>query len=355
MKILLVTTHTYLPDRYGGSESSTHDLCITLIEHGDSVAVLCRSNVSHDSQGARVDVDSSTADIVETDLQLGYPVFRALHPVRSIKWAVETWSPDVAVVQSGKQVPCAEELGSCGMPTVVCIRDARFSHIGGVPSHASGRLFLANSRFTAEAVLNTFGILCEVIPPMVVPSRYTCNPVGEYLTFINPIPLKGYDTALAIARSRCDIPMLMVESWPLTDEYRASIVASTEKLPNVTLHRGTMDMREIYSRTKVLLVPSVWAEAWGRVVSESQLSGIPSLASDIGGLPESVGPGGILVNPDQPLTTWLTALDRIWNFPDTYRELSQRAKVFSQRPAIHPDNLVTNFRNALERCRRSAL
>src|SRR3546814_9881685 len=43
------------------------------------------------------------------------------------------------------------------------------------------------------------------------------------------------------------------------------------------------DMREVYRRTHTLLVPSQWEEAWGRVATEAQFSGIPVLASDRGG------------------------------------------------------------------------
>ncbi len=56
----------------------------------------------------------------------------------------------------------------------------------------------------------------------------------------------------------------------------------------------TMDTRSVYAATRVLLVPSQWkAETWGRVASEAQFSGIPVLASDVGGSPEAVAPGGV--------------------------------------------------------------
>src|SRR5262249_21620774 len=62
------------------------------------------------------------------------------------------------------------------------------------------------------------------------------------------------------------------------------------------LRERTDDMRTVYCDTRILLVPSQWEdETWGRVVSEAQLSGIPVITSDRGGLPESVGPGGIVL------------------------------------------------------------
>jgi glycosyltransferase involved in cell wall biosynthesis len=58
------------------------------------------------------------------------------------------------------------------------------------------------------------------------------------------------------------------------------------------------------------LVPSRWKESWGRVVSEAQISGIPVLASDHGGLPESVGEGGFLLPPDE-VDAWSACLKKV--------------------------------------------
>ena len=67
-------------------------------------------------------------------------------------------------------------------------------------------------------------------------------------------------------------------------------------------------MRTIYADTRVLLAPSQWEEGWGRVVTEAQFSGIPAVASRVGGLPESVGSGGILIDPAAPIERWADAL-----------------------------------------------
>ena len=61
-------------------------------------------------------------------------------------------------------------------------------------------------------------------------------------------------------------------------------------LPNVTLHPSYPDMRAGQHSLK-LLVPSIYEETYGRVVTQAQVNGIPALASSRGGLPESVGEG----------------------------------------------------------------
>lgn len=46
-------------------------------------------------------------------------------------------------------------------------------------------------------------------------------------------------------------------------------------------------MESLWDTTKVLLVPSLWCEAWGLVVIEAQIRGIPVISSDAGAIPEA--------------------------------------------------------------------
>ena len=67
------------------------------------------------------------------------------------------------------------------------------------------------------------------------------------------------------------------------------------KVPNVEIIGATADMAgEVYARTKVMLIPSK-AETWCRVGVEAALCGIPSIASDIPALRESLGTAGTFV------------------------------------------------------------
>ena len=84
----------------------------------------------------------------------------------------------------------------------------------------------------------------------------------------------------------------------------------------------------------MLLVPSLWEETWGRVVSEAQFSGIPVLASDSGGLPESVGPGGVLLRRDDPAELWADHLRRIWGDTADYREMREATLIHAGRPEL---------------------
>jgi glycosyltransferase involved in cell wall biosynthesis len=106
-------------------------------------------------------------------------------------------------------------------------------------------------------------------------------------------------------------------------------------------------MRDVYRHAKVVLVPSRWAEAWGRVVSEAQVSAIPALASGIGGLPESVGEGGILVDPHAALDEWERGLARLWDDEAEYARLAELARQHSRRPDFRPEVLASRLGTTL--------
>jgi glycosyltransferase involved in cell wall biosynthesis len=54
---------------------------------------------------------------------------------------------------------------------------------------------------------------------------------------------------------------------------------------------GWVDTAEFFSRMDVLVVPSLWPEPFGRVVTEAASAGVPVLVSRRGGLLEAAGVG----------------------------------------------------------------
>jgi amino acid adenylation domain-containing protein len=106
---------------------------------------------------------------------------------------------------------------------------------------------------------------------------------GGAVTLINPCAVKGIAIFLELARRCPGLPFLAVPTWGTTAEDLAALAA----LPNVRVRPPSPDIDEIFRETRVLLVPSVWGEAFGQVAVEAMLRGIPVLASDVGGLPEA--------------------------------------------------------------------
>jgi glycosyltransferase involved in cell wall biosynthesis len=119
-------------------------------------------------------------------------------------------------------------------------------------------------------------------------------------------------------------------------------------LPNVTIRPAAKDVDAIYGSTKVLLAPSRYHEAWGRVASEAQINGIPVLASNRGGLPEAVGPGGICLDYDAPIEQWASHLQAMWNDDAYYALLSEKALAHAARPDFQPDTIINRFVDLVE-------
>ena len=147
-------------------------------------------------------------------------------------------------------------------------------NLAEIPRALVGCSFVANSRFTASVYRHRFGIEATVIPPTLDPVRYMTSTTREFVTFVNPVPEKGLKKALLIAERCPDIPFLFQESWLLSPTALANLETALKPLTNVRFARRSADMKSVYARTRIVLAPSHWNEAWGRVASEAQCSGI---------------------------------------------------------------------------------
>lgn len=102
------------------------------------------------------------------------------------------------------------------------------------------------------------------------------------------------------------------------------------------------DMEEIWKKTRILLVPSIAQEAFGRVIVEAHIRGIPVIAHDIGGISEAMNGVGILLN-NLVLDDWKQAIHDIDENIDMYKtEAIASAQKFIR-------NIVVEF---LSICRR---
>lgn len=348
MRILFTIGNPYLPQRSGGAQSSTRQLVEELSTQGHVVAVMCRL-----SGGGWTEISSRIKRRLgrtrfSRDTQLGHAVYRAWDPTDASE-VVQKFRPDVAVVQNGSTIPIAKSLEAHGVPVVLYFRNVEFEELEGSPAELSRALFVANSQFTANQHHEKFGITCTVIPPLVNPDLYQTVSTLANVTFINPYPVKGLEIALAVAEQCPDIPFNFVESWGINPEHRAFLDQRLARLPNVTLQPRTSDMKTVYGKARILLAPSLWEEAWGRVATEAHYSGIPVIGSRQGGLPEAIGPGGITLDINSSITEWVAAVRRLWDNPTEYAKLSTSALKFSQRLEMKPDYQVDQLLKILEK------
>lgn len=184
-----------------------------------------------------------------------------------------------------------------------------------------------------------------VLRPVIRPERYRVQTDASCAVFINPAPYKGLDIVLQIAAARPDIAFLFVANRP--GQRRAAELANRPR--NVRVIGPVRDMRAVYRRAKIVLAPTQVPETWGRIASEAQVSGILTLASDCGGLPESVGPGGLCLPPAAPVADWLAAFASLWDDAARYDAMRRAALEYAKRPEVSPDGIIDSFLAALRR------
>lgn len=123
----------------------------------------------------------------------------------------------------------------------------------------------------------------------------------RYITLINPSHIKGLSIVLKIAKSMPNKEFLLVGG-----NIDPKLI---KDLKNVTVRKWTDNITNVYQETRLLLVPSIWPEPFGRVVVEAGLHNIPSIVSNRGGLPEAIGKGGIVINQLMDITSWINAIN----------------------------------------------
>lgn len=348
MKILFATGNPYMPEAFGGMQTSADELCRALMRRGHQVSILSRFRRKGLFGLFMAAQKLALARKVSRDTQYGYPVWRSWYPWEQMGYILQKERFDLVVVMAVEPVRMAEAAEAANVPVVMLLQDVAFDQHGGDIAGIARYPCITNSAFTAKSYLNAYGIRSTVILPFVSRELYKTDPVRKNVTFINPIEEKGLEISLEVARCCPDIPFSFVESWPLSDEYRNRLRERIGKLPNVSLTPPQRDMRSIYKQCKILLAPSVCQEGFGRVVSEAQISGIPVIASRRGGLPEAVGDGGILVDPEGEAQEWVDAIRMLWDDHREYDRYASLAVSYSKRPEMRFENQVDAYESVFK-------
>lgn len=351
--ILIATSNPYIPQLMGGSERSSQSIGIYLKENGYNVSVLCALRPEGWTGLTNRFIRHFLGNPFPKDIVDNIPIYRVWPKNGSIDHHIEEFvrkkRPDIVLVQAGYPFSLARKFEKLEIPVIVYLRDLVFPEGDGPPPTGKYTFYVANSKFTAKRFANQFGIQVEkIIPPSITPENYRVEKTRQYALMVNPISIKGLDLVIELANRLQNIPFLLQESWDIDEQSRKKLDQAMKKNKNITLRERSNDMRSCYSKARVLLVPSQWEEAWGRVVSEAQVSGIPVIASSVGGLPESVGTGGLLVSPSD-IDEWELNLSKLWNDHEFENTLSNLALKHAARDEIQHRFLLKESKNLIEK------
>lgn len=230
--------------------------------------------------------------------------------------------------------PCADRLAT---EAAARHRRPRVAVASGPHAEPDGDLTVWNAESNRQG---RPGIVCH--PPVDI-AAHPLLPLGERtgravngdVTLVNCSKPKGVMTAWRLAEAQPQRSFLGVLGG--YGEQVKPRAANWESIPT------QRDMRTVWDRTRVLLMPSEF-EAWGMVGIEAMADGIPVIAHPTPGLRESLGDAGIFADRDDT-TAWADALDAL-DDPTCYLAASRRSRARAAELDPTPD--LERFVSSLE-------
>ena len=172
----------------------------------------------------------------------------------------------------------------------------------GILSRANNCSVVYNSNFMKKLGESRFffkKLQSEVIIPNINFDKLRLNYINnvnkknkKYIVFFGDSDQKGINIFLSLTKTFPNENFLHAGSGN-KKFMRKNIMVIDNKLPGW-----------IYSRCKLLILPSQWMEAYGRVVAEAAALNIPTIASKIGGIEESASSNTILIENYKDFYEW---------------------------------------------------
>ena len=306
LRLLIAQHRWWYPTAVSGADIANHEIASLMVEKGITVAV---HGVMHPGDSKRI----KSRKYISGGVQIRLVKSDFLKHLRE---RIETFKPDV-VLTTCPEPNCGtdditrmvEAVRNAHVPVALYVHDLEST----LPlfKNAKDQLdaVITNSKFMANRISELWNLPCEVVYP--VPDWrpfYSDGSNGPFITFFNPLPHKGLGIAHTLVMRRFpDRPFLFVEGFIDPEQHGIYLSRSG----NLVHARRSPDVATIYSMSHVVIIPSQWEEPFGRVALEAMLSNVPVVASRTGGLPESVGEGGILIDDFANADRWVEAIETL--------------------------------------------
>ena len=371
MKFLLVNNHC-ISDPTAGVTQSLRTIMEWLADAGHECRILttarfeARVTFTLDEHLAQHGVAARGAPVVEYSVG-GVPVtlLRTRHHDESRPNHAET-SRFLAQVDRHLRDFAPDQLIACnGHPMIFCALEK--ARAGGVTTAFAVRGFgyydprhfadvdhaFTCSQFLTDVYAEKIGLVSTPLEPPIDWSTVVAPTESRaFVTFVHPSPHKGgylfARLADMLGSRRRDIPLLVVQSG-LSGGFLNTIPGvDFTKYPQIMAAPPVPKPADYFALTRLLLVPSVWEEPFGRVAAEAMINGIPPLVGTRGSLPHVVGgdfdvsggAGGGRVLPipewmtftttrlptEQEVAPWYDAVCRLWDDEALYAAVAARAR-----------------------------
>lgn len=206
-------------------------------------------------------------------------------------------------------------------------------------------LIISNSNYMRDELLRKRHLNSVNIPPLIEANEAAgqATPSSrEYITLVGLDPWKGGGLALKLAGAMPQRQFLFVTG----NRANSRLLAQASRLDNIELAGWTDDMSEHYLRTRLIIMPSVWSEPFGRVAVEAGRFQIPTIATATGGLPEAIGNGGILLPGESRKSAWAGAIESL-DDEAKYSHLASQAAEHARQ--FRPERILEKFDSVMRR------
>lgn len=345
---ILFWNQQYLPD-IGGVEILTQRLGTRMMAQGHHVTVITGGKPSQSPMETIDGIDVHRFSFLEAlDPRGADPLTNfgkltgIISAVSGIKRAIK---PDIIHVNVSDPSPFfhlrSESAWNC--PVVLTFQAAvdspALGRSGMLKSLMKGaRAMIAHSHAAARNVARHTGTAendIHVIPPGVPAEDFIArDPIhpGERPTFAvlgRVIDYKGIDTVIdAVDLLKGKVQVRIIGDGPHRAQFQQDVEA--RGLSGLVRFEGRVEdnqRRELLKRCWAIVVPSRHEELFGMVAVEGSLSGLPVIASRIGGLAEIVieGTTGFVVHPGSAAEL-ATAMEKLADNPAMTNEMGRAAR-----------------------------
>jgi glycosyltransferase involved in cell wall biosynthesis len=266
---------------------------------------------------------------------------------------LDSFRPDIVMTYGGLplDILATQEARRRGIPVAAYLANGNYK---GTNWCRDIDLILTDSEVTRNYYRDQEGFEPQCIGKFIMPEDVVAeHKTRERVLFVNPSLAKGAAIVAALAayleQSRPDIEFEIVEArgnWAMACRAaRRLMPGGPAPLKNVTVTPNTMDMRPVYGRARLLLVPSLWWESGSRVAVEAALNGLPVIAVNRGGPPEMLGGEGFLFDfpeechrapytalpPRSTIAEMAATIERLYDDQEFYHDCATRIRDMARR------------------------
>ena len=348
-------------ENYAGATRTVRTIVKMLSARGHEIVVVCRDQFSEKGPSAhRSPPDLSGALTVDQDARV-YALPNHINFEKSLDHVIDIWNPDCALIGEDPTYLSLEVVIGKSVERIVLVAQSQatlpFGPEAFYPDQARTKLLqppveiAVFSHYMSEYIKRWGRFDSTLLPPL--PCRQLNAPLlghheNPYIMFVNASKIKGLPIFTQLAQRFPSTRFAAVLGWATTSDD----ISELSHHANVTVLQPKHDISEIFAQARLLLVPSLWGEAFGYVALEAMAYGIPVLASNVGGLPEAkLGVDYVIpVNPirtysealddrllpepmipKQNMEPWFEALQLLINDREQYNELSRNSRSVAMR------------------------